>query len=56
MNDSHASETARPDDPRDPDPGASEAVDPHSGRSDDPRVDPTPDRRQSDTSGTGPPQ
>jgi len=29
------------------DPREAENVDPHSGMSDDPRVDPTPDRRQS---------
>jgi hypothetical protein len=29
------------------DPRQAETVDPHSGASDDPRVDPTPDQRQS---------
>ena len=42
------------DDERDPrehgnDPAASQEVDPQSGSSDDPRVDPTPDTRQSET-------
>jgi hypothetical protein len=42
----------RPYDPESPehhrDPREAETVDPHSGISDDPRVDPTPDRRQSE--------
>jgi len=47
-----SNEPFKPVQPNDPrlDPAASEEVDPHSGASDDPRVDPTPDRRQSDTS------
>jgi hypothetical protein len=38
-------------DPRDQDAHASQTMDPESGVSDDPRVDPTPDKRQSDTDG-----
>ncbi|MBD5654811.1 MAG: hypothetical protein IAI50_06470 [Candidatus Eremiobacteraeota bacterium] len=42
---------AKPDDSDAPehsgDPREAETIDPHSGMSDDPRVDPTPDRRQS---------
>jgi hypothetical protein len=49
MNDSN--DPAKPDDPTAPahmrDPRKAETEDPHSGMSDDPRVDPTPDRRQS---------
>ncbi len=38
-------------DPRDQDTHAAQTMDPESGVSDDPRVDPTPDNRQSDTDG-----
>ncbi|GAC1397629.1 MAG: hypothetical protein NVS2B8_21440 [Vulcanimicrobiaceae bacterium] len=37
-------------DPREPDVRDADDLDPHSGASDDPRVDPTPDGRQSDAS------
>jgi len=40
---------ASANDPRDPDPHAAQELDPASGASDDPRVDPTPDRRQTDS-------
>ena len=36
-------------DPRTLDPREAELLDPEAGASDDPRVDPTPDKRQSDT-------
>ena len=35
-------------DPRENDTHASQILDPESGQSDDPRIDPTPDRRQTD--------
>jgi hypothetical protein len=37
-------------DPRNAPPGVAENHDPHSGVSDDPRVDPTPDRRHTEAS------
>ena len=36
-------------DPREHDEHAAQILDPEAGQSDDPRVDPTPDKRQSDT-------
>lgn len=36
------------DEPSMPDPREAEHADPHAGVSDDPRVDPTPDRRHSE--------
>ncbi len=36
-------------DPREKDPREAQTVDPESGASDDPRVDPTPQRRQKDS-------
>lgn len=36
-------------DPREQDTHAAQILDPEMGQSDDPRVDPTPDKRQSDT-------
>jgi len=47
--DMDTSKSSTEPDPRDPDVRDAEDLDPHSGVSDDPRVDPTPDRRQSDT-------
>ncbi|MBD5634920.1 MAG: hypothetical protein IAI49_10615 [Candidatus Eremiobacteraeota bacterium] len=43
------STTASKPDPRDPDPRDAQDADPLAGMSDDPRGDPTPDLRQSDT-------
>ena len=40
-------------DPREQDTHAAQILDPESGASDDPRVDPTPDKRQSDTDEAG---
>jgi len=52
MNGEDDAAAPEPADPRERDPHASQQEDPLSGVSDDPRVDPTPDRRQSDKSGT----
>ena len=41
----------RTPDPREQDTHAAQSLDPEAGISDDPRVDPTPDKRQSDTDG-----
>jgi len=44
----HTEETSETSsDPREKDPRAAQTIDPQSGASDDPRVDPTPERRQS---------